>query len=204
VRETTDRVSAYSDSVFAVIVTIMVLQLRPPASPHISALYALWPTAVSYGVSYVFIAIIWVNHHHLMRFVKTPTQSLIWTNFLHLFFVSLLPFTTEWMAKTRLATVPVMAYAGLFVCADGLYNIFERQILEGATDIDDRGRRLARIRALLALVLFASAVFGALIQPWIGFSLVCAALVLHLQPDVRSIPFTRRVSLHTGVKRINR
>jgi len=204
VRETTDRVSAYSDSVFAVIVTIMVLQLRPPASPHISALYALWPTAVSYVVSYVFIAIIWVNHHHLMRFVKTPTQSLIWTNFLHLFFVSLLPFTTEWMAKTRLATVPVMAYAGLFVCADGLYNIFERQILEGATDIDDRGRRLARIRALLALVLFGSAVLGALIQPWIGFSLVCAALVLHLQPDVRSIPLTRRVSLHTQVKRINR
>jgi uncharacterized membrane protein len=180
------------------------LQLRPPASPHISALYALWPTAVSYVVSYVFIAIIWVNHHHLMRFVKTPTQSLIWTNFLHLFFVSLLPFTTEWMAKTRLATVPVMAYAGLFVCADGLYNIFERQILEGATDIDDRGRRLARIRALLALMLFGSAVLGALIQPWIGFSLVCAALVLHLQPDVRSIPFTRRVSLHTEVKRISR
>jgi uncharacterized membrane protein len=200
VRETTDRVSAYSDSVFAVIVTIMVLQLRPPASPHISALFSLWPTAVSYLVSYVFIAIIWINHHHLMRFVNTPTQSLIWTNFVHLFFVSLLPFTTEWMAKTRLATVPVMAYAGLFVCADGLYIIFERQILQGATDIDDRGRRLARIRALLALVLFGSAVLGALIQPWIGFSLVCAALVLHLQPDVRSIPLFRRASPHTDVE----
>lgn len=199
-RETTDRVSAYSDSVFAVIVTIMVLQLRPPASPHISALSALWPTAVSYVVSYVFIAIIWINHHHLMRFVKTPTQSLIWTNFVHLFFVSLLPFTTEWMAKTRLATVPVMVYAGLFVCASGLYNIFERQILQGATDIDDRGRRLSRFRALLALVLFGSAVLGALIQPWIGFSLICAGLVLHLQPDVRSIPFSRRVSPHTDVE----
>jgi uncharacterized membrane protein len=200
VRETTDRVSAYSDSVFAVIVTIMVLQLRPPASPHISALFSLWPTAVSYLVSYVFIAIIWINHHHLMRFVTTSTQSLIWTNFVHLFFVSLLPFTTEWMAKTRLATVPVMAYAGLFVCADALYIIFERQILQGASDIDDRSRRLARIRALLALVLFGSAVLGALIQPWIGFSLVCAALVLHLQPDVRSIPLFRRASRHTDVE----
>ncbi len=196
-KKTTDRMSAYSDSVFAVIVTIMVLQLRPPASPDISALFGLWPTAVSYVVSYVFIAIIWINHHHLMRFVKTPTLSLMWTNFVHLFFVSLLPFTTEWMAKTRLATVPVMVYAALFVCADGLYNIFERQILEGATDIDDRGRRLARIRALLALVLFSSAVLGAVIQPWIGFGLVCAALVLHLQPDARSIPFPSRVSSHT-------
>ena len=104
------------------------------------------------------------------------------------------------MAKTRLATVPVMVYAGLFVCASGLYNIFERQILEGATDIDDRGRRLARFRALLALVLFGSAVLGALIRPWIGFTLVCAGLVLHLQPDVRSIPFSRRVSPRTPIE----
>lgn len=189
---TADRVSAYSDSVFAVIVTIMVLQLRPPSAADFSALSKLWPTVVSYVVSYVFIAIIWITHHHLMRFVRTPSLSLIWTNFVHLFFVSLLPFTTEWMAQTRLASAPVMVYAGLFVCADGLYNAFEHQILQSATNIDDHGRRLARSRSILAFGIFGAAILGALIQPWLGFSLVCAALVLHLKPDVGSIPNPRK------------
>ena len=70
-RKTADRLWAYSDAVFAVIVTIMVLQLKPPKSAHFSALFTLWPTVISYVVSYVFIAIIWINHHHLTRFIRT-------------------------------------------------------------------------------------------------------------------------------------
>ncbi len=123
-RNTADRVSAYSDAVFAVIVTIMVLQLRPPGSADFSALFALWPTVISYVVSYVFIAIIWINHHHLTRFIRAPSLPLIWTNFVHLFLISLLPFTTAWMAQTKLASVPVVVYAALFVCTDVAYNVF--------------------------------------------------------------------------------
>lgn len=90
-RATAERLAAYSDAVFAVIVTIMVLELEAPEDPEFSALWHLWPTAVSYAVSYLFIAIIWINHHHLMRFVGLPTLGLIWVNFAHLFLVSLLP-----------------------------------------------------------------------------------------------------------------
>jgi uncharacterized membrane protein len=187
-QDTTDRMVVYSDAVFAVIVTIMVLQLRPPRSHDFSALYVLWPKAASYVVSYVFIAIIWINHHHLTRFIRTSSQRLIWTNFIHLFLVSLLPFTTEWMAQTRLAPIPVVVYAGLFVCADGAYNVFERHILLNTDEIAEHGRRLARRRSLLALALFATATLVAAFQPWIGFSLICAALVLHLKPDVGSMP----------------
>ena len=79
------RLFAYSDAVFAVIVTIMVLELRAPEQPAFSALRPLWPTAISYAVSYLFIAIIWINHDHLMRFVGPPTQKLVWLNFVHLF-----------------------------------------------------------------------------------------------------------------------
>jgi Endosomal/lysosomal potassium channel TMEM175 len=71
-----DRLWAYSDAVFAVIVTIMVLQLRPPSSHHFSALLGLWPTVISYVASYVFIAIIWINYHHLTRFVQSPSLGL--------------------------------------------------------------------------------------------------------------------------------
>jgi uncharacterized membrane protein len=87
-RTSADRVAAYSDGVFAVIVTIMVLDLKAPDQPTFSALLPLWPTAVSYAVSYLFIAIIWINHHYLMRFVGSPTLKLMWINFAHLFLVS--------------------------------------------------------------------------------------------------------------------
>ena len=74
----------------------MVLELRAPDHPAFSALWPLWPTAVSYAVSYLFIAIIWINHHYLMRLAGPPTASVIWINFVHLFMVSLLPFATAW------------------------------------------------------------------------------------------------------------
>src|SRR5881398_575040 len=126
---TADRLATYSDAVFAVIVTIMVLELRAPDQAAFSALWPLWPTAISYAVSYLFIAIIWINHHYLMRFVGPPALRLIWINFLHLFMVSLLPFATAWVARTRLASRPVAFYAGLFVCIDLAYNLFEREVL---------------------------------------------------------------------------
>src|SRR5215831_14343731 len=128
----TARLAAYSDAVFAVIVTIMVLELKAPDQASFSALWPLWPTAISYAVSYLFIAIIWINHDHLMRFVGTPTLGLIWINFVHLFMVSFLPFATAWLARTRLASSPVVFYAGLFVCVDIAYNFFERKVLAGA------------------------------------------------------------------------
>src|ERR1700751_1779395 len=121
-RTTADRLAAYSDAVFAVIVTIMVLELKAPDQPAFSALQPLWPTAISYAVSYLFIAIIWINHHYLMRFVDFPTLGLIWINFVHLFMVSFLPFATAWIARTKLASSPVVLYAGLFVCVDIAYN----------------------------------------------------------------------------------
>src|SRR5215469_3148741 len=129
---TADRLAAFSDAVFAVIVTIMVLELKAPDQPAFSALWPLRPTAISYAASYLFIAIIWINHHYLMRFVGPPTLTLIWINFVHLFMVSLLPFATAWVARTRLASSPVVFYAGLFVCIDLAYNAFEHEVLAGA------------------------------------------------------------------------
>ena len=122
---TAERLTAFSDAVFAVIVTIMVLELKAPDEASLAALWPLWPVAISYAVSYLFIAIIWINHHHLMRFVGPLSLSLIWINFIHLFLISLLPFATSWVARTQLASWPVVFYAGLFVCIDIAYNVFE-------------------------------------------------------------------------------
>jgi uncharacterized membrane protein len=182
---TADRLAAFSDAVFAVIVTIMVLELSAPDQPAFSALWPLWPTAISYAVSYLFIAVIWINHHYLMRFVGPPTLRLIWINFVHLFMVSLLPFATAWIARTRLASSPVAFYAGLFVCIDIAYNVFEREILAqaDATQVPARTRRMARRRSLVVLAGFTTAMLVALVAPRIGFGLICAALILHLRPE---------------------
>ena len=180
-----DRVAAFSDAVFAVIVTVMVLELRAPDQPTFSALWPLWPTAISYAVSYLFIAIIWVNHHYLVRFIGQPTLGLIWINFAHLFLVSLLPFATAWIARTRLASSPVVFYAGLFICIDIAYNVFEREVLAraDATQVSERLRRVARRRSLVVLVSFAAAMLVAFAAPRLAFGLICAALMLHVRPD---------------------
>ena len=177
------RLSAYTDAVFAVIITIMVLELRPPAEPTFSALASLWPTAISYLVSYLFIAIIWINHHYLMGYIEAPTLRLIWINFGHLFFVSFLPFATAWIAQTKLDSVPVIVYAVLFVVVDAVYNLFEREILRMATGFTASEYQQTRRRSFVALALFVVAVGLALLQPYVGFGFICLALVLHLQPD---------------------
>src|SRR4030095_136589 len=112
--------------------TVMVLDLRAPDLPPFSALVPLWPTAISYAVSYLFVAIIWTTHHYLMALVGPPTLKLIWINFAHLFMVSFLPFATAWIARTELASAPVAFYAALFVCGDIAYNVFEREVLAQA------------------------------------------------------------------------
>lgn len=183
---TADRLAAYSDAVFAVIVTIMVLELKAPDQPAFSALQPLWPTAVSYAVSYFFIAIIWINHHHLWWFVGSPNLKLMWINFVHLFMVSLLPFATAWIARTRLASSPMMFYAGLFVVIDIAYNLFEHQVLAAASaaHVPARMRRIARRRSLTVLAAFIAAMLVASVAPWAGFALICVALVLHVRPDL--------------------
>ena len=142
-------------------------------------------------MSYLFIAIIWINHHYLMRFVGPPTLGLIWINFVHLFMVSFLPFATAWIARTKLASSPVVLYAGLFVCVDIAYNVFEHQVLARAdvTQVSPRTRRLARRRSLIVLAGFTTAMLVASVAaPRLGSDL--RRLILHLRRDAPA--FTNR------------
>jgi len=185
---TRERVSGYTDAVFAVVITVTVLELHPPASARIGALLSLWPTAVSYLVSYVFVAIVWINHHFVMGYVKQTTLRVIWLNFTHLFFVSLLPFATAWIAATELARVPVVVYTSFFVVTDGAYNLFEREVLRNSSDFSAAELRASRRRSLTALALFAAAALVALIQPAAGMGFAALALLLHFRPDAARKP----------------
>jgi uncharacterized membrane protein len=171
-----------------------VLELHAPESARIGALLGLWATVVSYVVSYLFVAIIWINHHFLMGYVKQVTLRVIWLNFMHLFFVSLLPFATAWIAQTELARAPVVVYTTLFVVTAGAYNLFEIEVLRGSPDFSAAEYRSTRRRSLTALALFAMAPLLALIQPVAGLGFISLALLLHVRPDVarRSVLRLRR------------
>lgn len=185
-RTTPERLAAFSDAVFAVIITIMVLDLKPPAEATLKALLPLWPTALSYAVSYLFIAIIWVNHHHLLRFAHEATFQLIWWNFAHLFMVSLVPATTAWLAATKLAAAPVFVYALVFVLVEVAYIAFERTALSQASDseITSRVRRITRVRSYLALGIFSVATAFSLWFPRSGLALVCCVLLIYVSPRI--------------------
>ena len=188
-KTTSERLTTFSDAVFAVIITIMVLDLKPPAEPTLRALLPLWPTALSYAVSYLFIAIIWVNHHHLMRFAPHATTRLIWWNFAHLFMVSLVPVTTAWIAATRLAAAPVFIYALVFVFIEIAYLAFERTCLAQAThrDLAPNLRKIVRLRSYLALGMFTAAAAVSLWAPLVGFGLVCCVLLIYLSPRLPNL-----------------
>ena len=188
-RGTIERLGTFSDGVFAVLITIMVLELKPPEQPTFAALLPLWPTALSYAVSYQFIAIVWMNHHHLLRFADYPSPRLIWINFAHLFMVSLVPFSTAWVARTRLAAVPVFVYAGVFVLVELAYLQFEHHVLAQAVveEISHRTRQLAQIRSLIAFGFFLTAMLISLKFPVRGFGFVCCAVLLYLRPELPGI-----------------
>src|SRR5690242_9052619 len=95
-----ERINSFSDAVFAIIITIMILELKHPSAATFKALFAAWPVWVSYVVSYIFIAIVWINHHYVLKHASTATLRLMWVNFAHLFSVSLIPFLTDWIAES--------------------------------------------------------------------------------------------------------
>ncbi|GLE52989.1 TMEM175 family protein [Mycobacterium montefiorense] len=181
-----ERVQAFSDGVFAVIITVLVLELKPPSAHTFSALLPLWPTGLSYVVSYLFIAIVWVNHHHLFGHAQTATPRLVWSNFAHLFSVSLIPFTTEWIADSRLADAPVALYASVFVLVNITYILLCTEIVDRPAHEDGshRLRRLLRMRSFITIFVFVTAALIALRWPVIAMVLICACLIGYLRPDL--------------------
>jgi uncharacterized membrane protein len=181
-----ERVGLFSDAVFAVIITILVLELKPPSADSFSALLPLWPTGLSYAVSYLFIAIVWVNHHHLFGYAEIATPRLVWSNFAHLFSVSLIPFTTTWIADSRLAAAPVTMYAAIFVLVNVTYLALCWEAVDRPAheDVSQRMRRLLRMRSFITIGVFAAAAVVALRWPVVGIAMICLCLVGYLRPEV--------------------
>jgi uncharacterized membrane protein len=184
-KATPERLGAFSDGVFAVLITVLVLDLRPPEVPTFKALLSLWPTWLSYAVSYLFIAIVWTNHHYLMRYASEATPRLLWFNFAHLFSMSLLPFSTAWMAVSELAPQPVAFYAAVFFLVNATYVGLIWELID-RTSIDEvsaKLRKTMRFRSIATLCLFGVAAGLALKYPLGGLGICICCLVAYLRPD---------------------
>lgn len=184
-RATPERLSAFSDGVFAVLITVLVLELRPPEGPTFEALLSLWHTWLSYAVSYLFIAIVWINHHYLMRYADEVTPRLLWFNFAHLFSMSLLPFSTAWMAVSKLAPQPVALYAAVFFLVNATYICLIWELIQRAPadEVPPAVRKVMRIRSITTLCLFGLAAVLALKYPLAGLGICICCLIVYLRPE---------------------
>jgi uncharacterized membrane protein len=184
-RATPERLSAFSDGVFAVLITVLVLDLRPPALPTFNALLLLWPTWLSYAVSYLFIAIVWTNHHYLLRYASEATHRLLWFNFAHLFSMSLLPLSTAWMAVSELAPQPVAFYAATFFLVNATYICLIWELIDRVPmdELPPKARRIMRFRSITTLFLFGVAALLALKYPLAGLGICICCLIVYLKPD---------------------
>jgi uncharacterized membrane protein len=134
---TTNRLEAFSDGVIAIIITIMVLELRAPAQPTLAALIKVSPVFLSYALSFLVAAIMWLNHHHLIHAVHSVTARLLWSNLYLLFWMSLVPFVTDFMGKNYREPMAVALYGlDLFFCASGYYLLRRELIRQSGNDLE--------------------------------------------------------------------
>jgi uncharacterized membrane protein len=183
---TKGRLEAFSDGVIAIIITIMVLQLKVPAGAEPEALRPLIPTFLSYVISFVYLGIYWNNHHHLLQAARHVTGSALWANLHLLFWLSLVPFVTAWMGENHFAAWPVVLYGTVMLLAGVAYFILahiliahhgKESTLAVALGGDFKGK--------ISVVVYVAAIPLAFVHPWIACALYAAVAILWLIPDRR-------------------
>ena len=180
------RLEAFSDGVLAIVITIMVLDLKTPRDPTLDALTPMIPVGLSYVLSFVFVGIYWNNHHHLLQAVPHVNGRVLWANLHLLFWLSLTPFVTAWMGQTNFATIPVAAYGVVLLLSAFAYTILARtlvahhgkeSLLAEALGADRKGT--------VSLVLYLAAIPLAFVEPRISLGLYILVALIWFVPDRR-------------------
>ncbi|MBN3853901.1 MULTISPECIES: TMEM175 family protein [unclassified Paraburkholderia] len=194
-----NRLEAFSDGVLAIIITIMVLELKVPHGDDIGALAPLWPTYLSYVLSFLYVGIYWNNHHHMMHAARSVNGSVLWANLHLLFWLSLLPFTTGWMGENHFARWPTMLYGfNLLLCAIA-YVVLQATLVHYHGMQSPLARALGRDfkgKASVAGYLLGI-VLAALDWPHIGALFFVAVALLWLVPDRRMERLVTAASEHS-------
>jgi uncharacterized membrane protein len=179
------RMEAFSDGVIAIIITIMVLELRPPPGPGAAGLRALVPTFLSYALSFVFVAIYWNNHHHLLQAVRHVNGPVLWANLHLLFWLSLTPFVTAWMGES-FAPLPVALYGSVLLMSGVAYYVLSRALIRLHGEHSAIARAIGDdAKGRLSVVIYAVAIAVAFASPAASCALYVLVAVMWLVPDPR-------------------
>jgi TMEM175 potassium channel family protein len=182
----TNRLEAFSDGVLAIIITIMVLELKVPHAVELAALKPVLPVLLSYVLSFIYLGIYWNNHHHLFQATEEVSGGILWANLHLLFWLSLFPFTTAWMGENHLAAIPTAIYGFVLLMAALAYYVLQRRIIakEGRDSIlaqaigkDWKGK--------LSPLLYLAAIPLAFVSSWIAAGLYVFAALVWFIPDPR-------------------
>jgi uncharacterized membrane protein len=180
------RLEAFTDGVLAIIITIMVLELKVPHGTGLDVLRPLVPVLASYVLSFVYIGIYWNNHHHMMHACRRVTGSLLWANLHLLFWLSLVPFATGWMGENHFARVPAAVYGFVLLMAGVAYLILEQRMIaaEGESSLVKRAIGDDR-KGKASALLYALAIGLAFVSPLISLAIYAAVAIMWVVPDRR-------------------
>ena len=183
-----DRLLAFSDGVIAIIITIMVLELRPPHEATWAALMALAPTFLSYALSFVYVGIYWNNHHHMLYLVKGVNGAVLWANMALLFCISLVPFTTAWLGDTEGAAIPSAVYGVSLILPAFAYLILQTQLIR----VDGEDSAFAKAiasdndwKGKFSPVFYAAGIGLSFVYPPLAWALYVLVALIWLVPDKR-------------------
>jgi len=181
-----NRLEAFSDGVLAIIITIMVLELKAPHGDTVAVLIPLVPSLLTYVLSFVYLGIYWNNHHHMLHACHTVTGSILWANLHLLFWLSLIPFTTGWMGENHFATLPAAAYGVVLLMAAIAYWILQHRIIASQGEDSILKRAIGSDwKGKLSPLLYVAAIVLAFVSPWLAVSIYVLAAIMWVIPDRR-------------------
>jgi uncharacterized membrane protein len=181
-----DRLAAFSDGVIAILITIMVLELKLPPGADWGVLVAAGPSFLSYVLSFIFVAIYWNNHHHLLHTVHRVDGLILWANSHLLFWLSLVPAATAWLGGNFLAPVPTSFYGGTLLMPAIAYYLLQKAIMRKEGTHSVLANALGNdLKGKASIVLYAAAIILAFVSPWISIAIYVLVAVMWLIPDRR-------------------
>ncbi len=180
------RLEAFSDGVLAIIITIMVLELKVPHGADLGALAPLVPVFLSYVLSFIYVGIYWSNHHHLLHAVRRVNGRVLWANLHLLFWLSLIPFVTGWMGENHFAAWPVALYGVVLLSAAVAYFILTRVLISHHGEDSALARALGKdFKGKVSVVIYAAAIPLSFVSPWLACGLYVTVAAIWLIPDRR-------------------
>lgn len=180
------RLEAFSDGVLAIIITIMVLELKSPEGEGVVALLALAPIFLSYVLSFLYIGIYWNNHHHLLQACRRVSSGVLWANLHLLFWLSLVPFATRWIGENHFAALPTAVYGIILLLAAVAYWILQQVIIRNDGKNSLLRKAIGRdLKGRLSLLLYAVAVLAAFAAPWLAQAIYVLVALIWIIPDRR-------------------